>query len=214
MSTQSIPPPPRVVFVAGVEAGPEAQTAIDTAASLAQEITGGELHLVHVVQEPLPRSTEAPVPLATPTAIIEAARAVLDEAVARARATFGGPLVGHLAVGTAWREILQLATNLHADVIVVGTHGRKGVDRFLSGSVAEMVVRKAQCPVVVARAKDYHTKEVPEIEPPCADCLAVQRTSHGEKLWCARHDATHTRARLHYEMPQTFGVGSMLIRPE
>lgn len=214
MSTQSIPPPPRVVFVAGVEAGPEALSAIDTAASLAKEIAGGELHLVHVVQEPLPRSTEAPVPLATPTAIIEAARATLDDAVARARATFGGPLVGHLAVGTAWREILQLATNLQADVIVVGTHGRKGVDRFLAGSVAEMVVRKAQCPVVVARPKDYHMKDVPEIEPPCPDCLAVQRETHGDKLWCARHGSAHSRARLHYEVPQAFGVGSMLIRPE
>jgi nucleotide-binding universal stress UspA family protein len=48
-------------------------------------------------------------------------------------------------------EILQLARVLHCDLIVLGTHGRKRLERLLLGSVAEQVLRKAPCPVLTAR---------------------------------------------------------------
>jgi nucleotide-binding universal stress UspA family protein len=48
-------------------------------------------------------------------------------------------------------EILQLARVLQSDLIVLGTHGRRGLDRLLLGSVAEQVLRKAPCPVLTAR---------------------------------------------------------------
>lgn len=48
-------------------------------------------------------------------------------------------------------EILHCAKEESADMIVVGTHGRKGMDRLLFGSVAEKVLRRAPCPVVAIR---------------------------------------------------------------
>ncbi|NUP05515.1 MAG: universal stress protein [Polyangiaceae bacterium] len=48
-------------------------------------------------------------------------------------------------------EIVERANMFAADIIVVGTHGRHGVDRVVAGSVAELVVRRAPCPVFVAR---------------------------------------------------------------
>ena len=45
--------------------------------------------------------------------------------------------------------IMDLATELGVDLIVVGTHGRRGLERLLLGSVAEAVVRRATCPVLV-----------------------------------------------------------------
>ena len=52
------------------------------------------------------------------------------------------------------------------------------------------------------------------IEPPCADCVSVQTESGGAVASCARHTRhQHVEARLHYEYPQSFGVGSMLLRP-
>jgi nucleotide-binding universal stress UspA family protein len=48
---------------------------------------------------------------------------------------------------------------------VIGTHGRGGVKRLVLGSVAETVVRKASCPVLVVRRKAYHPSESREIEP-------------------------------------------------
>lgn len=48
-------------------------------------------------------------------------------------------------------KIAQLATEWKADLLVVGTHGRRGVSRFLLGSVAEGVVRVAPCPLLLVR---------------------------------------------------------------
>jgi nucleotide-binding universal stress UspA family protein len=50
--------------------------------------------------------------------------------------------------GLPWREIIETAREEDADLIVIGTHGRSGVNRMLLGSVAERVVRRAPCPVV------------------------------------------------------------------
>ena len=48
-------------------------------------------------------------------------------------------------------EVVEYAKDVRADLIVLGTHGRTGVSRFLMGSVAEHVVRTAPCPVLVVR---------------------------------------------------------------
>ncbi len=53
----------------------------------------------------------------------------------------------------------------------------------------------------------------PVLEPPCPDCVAVRRASANTVTWCALHARHHPRAVLHYEYPQRFAVGSMLLRP-
>lgn len=53
--------------------------------------------------------------------------------------------------GTPYEEILKFAQEKSIDLIVIGTHGRKGLDRFLFGSTAEKVVRYATCPVLTVR---------------------------------------------------------------
>jgi nucleotide-binding universal stress UspA family protein len=55
--------------------------------------------------------------------------------------------------GEPTREILRLAELDGFDLIVMGTHGRMGLNRFLLGSVAEQVIRRAPCPVFVIREK-------------------------------------------------------------
>ena len=50
-------------------------------------------------------------------------------------------------------EIAQLATDLEADLVIVGTHGRRALSRLVLGSVAEVAVRLAPCPVLVMRPK-------------------------------------------------------------
>jgi len=53
------------------------------------------------------------------------------------------------------QEIVDYAATIHADIIIVGTHGRSGVSRLLMGSVAEHVVRTAPCPVLVVRPSEH-----------------------------------------------------------
>jgi universal stress protein A len=57
--------------------------------------------------------------------------------------------------GSPANAIVEYARSIHADVIVVGTHGRDGVSRLLMGSVAEHVVRHAPCPVLVVRRNEH-----------------------------------------------------------
>jgi nucleotide-binding universal stress UspA family protein/quercetin dioxygenase-like cupin family protein len=56
-----------------------------------------------------------------------------------------------LAEGDPAEEILRLADALGANLVVMGTHGRTGLGRFLTGSVAEEVLRKSRCPVMVVK---------------------------------------------------------------
>jgi nucleotide-binding universal stress UspA family protein len=55
-------------------------------------------------------------------------------------------------VGEPAEEIVRLANDEHVDLIVLGTHGRRGLGRLLMGSIAERVVRTATCPVVTVKA--------------------------------------------------------------
>ena len=73
--------------------------------------------------------------------LLEHARAA--GARARARLVAGGPAAEILKAGRGWRP----------DLIVIGTHGRGGVRRFLMGSVAEHVVRRASRPVLTIRGR-------------------------------------------------------------
>ena len=57
-------------------------------------------------------------------------------------------------IGNPKDEILLTADEWNADMIILGTHGRTGFDHFISGSVAEKVVRKARCPVLIIPNKD------------------------------------------------------------
>ena len=58
---------------------------------------------------------------------------------------------GHVSTGYAAEEILAYADQAQVDLVVMGTHGRKGIDRILFGSVAEKVVKSAPMPVLTVR---------------------------------------------------------------
>lgn len=58
---------------------------------------------------------------------------------------------GQVLIGYAAEEILNRAEDENVDMIVMGTHGRKGIDRILFGSVAEKVVKNAKQPVLTIR---------------------------------------------------------------
>jgi nucleotide-binding universal stress UspA family protein len=202
------------VYLVAVDGAAACSHVIEVAGGLAAALGGAaELHLVHV----LGAAPGAPImgigAVVTPADVLDVGRTVHDATCGEARARFTGKIVGHLAAGEPWREITQLAADLRADLVIVGTAGRTGLARLALGSVAEKVVRNAGCPVLVVRPKDFHTAAVPEIEPPCPDCVKVQNETARKTLWCERHGAHHAHGRVHYEVAPTFGMGSMLIRP-
>ncbi|WP_432738249.1 universal stress protein [Maridesulfovibrio sp. FT414] len=58
---------------------------------------------------------------------------------------------GKVVTGYAAEEILSIAESEGIDLVIMGTHGRAGIDRILFGSVAEKVVKSAKCPVLTIR---------------------------------------------------------------
>ena len=63
-----------------------------------------------------------------------------------------------LAKGVVSEEILRAARRLRCDLIVLATHGRTGLRHVLMGSVAENVVRRAPCPVLIVRPRGYRSR--------------------------------------------------------
>lgn len=111
------------------------------------------LHLVHVIEPWLPAAAIAGefVPDDDTYAVEQRAQAkrALDSLPPP---EFGPkPVVRALLEGHPAYEILNYASAHAADLIVLGTHGRKGISRWLMGSVAERVVRHAPCAVLVVR---------------------------------------------------------------
>jgi nucleotide-binding universal stress UspA family protein len=73
-------------------------------------------------------------------------------------------LFAHVRIGDAADEILDVAAELGADLIIVGSHDRTAIGRFLLGSVSESVVDNARCTVLVARPKTYQNVELAPVE--------------------------------------------------
>ena len=64
-----------------------------------------------------------------------------------------------LTMGDPAAEVVQIAGDENAEMIVMGTHGRTGMLRLLMGSVAEAIVRQAPCPVLVYREVEHRLKK-------------------------------------------------------
>lgn len=85
----------------------------------------------------------------TITSLRERGESVVEEAKRRATAE-GIDVVTRIEEGDPYREVLEYAAE-SADLIVMGTRGRSGIDRYLLGSVTEKVVRTADVPVFTVR---------------------------------------------------------------
>ena len=84
----------------------------------------------------------------------EEARRIVGE-VAAAAAKAGIPIEARIAGGIPYEEIVRTAQTVAADVIIMGTHGRTGMSHLFLGSVAEKVIRRAQCPVLTVRPEEH-----------------------------------------------------------
>jgi nucleotide-binding universal stress UspA family protein len=122
--------------------------AFELACSIARDF-GAELILCHVAP-PVLTAVDQGIVVEIPTGETEQMTNRLEQLrpdTPRIRVTYK-LLRGHPA-----EEIIRLAGDARADLIVIGTHGRSGFGRVLMGSVAEAVMRKAACPVVTVKAQ-------------------------------------------------------------
>jgi len=140
---------PRVVVVP-LDFSPASRLALAWALDYAAH-TPSEIHTLHVIDRRWRRSdldadgAALRGELAEIHAAASAELAALFDDDTRARI---GALHEHVAIGAPADEILAVARQVGAALIVIGSHGLGAIERILVGSVAEKVVRKAACPVL------------------------------------------------------------------
>jgi len=139
----------------------DAKLAARTAADLAEK-TGSELHVVYVSGEGFYEPSLVDLATLEPTWVAQeypdllsdierTARELLDNEVEQLEAAGGTVIQAHLSTGKAAPEIVVVAEEIDAGLIVMGSTGQGGIRRALLGSVSESVVKHAHCPVLVVR---------------------------------------------------------------
>ena len=147
--------PTRILLAADGSA--ESHQAAQMACELSKNL-GSELHLVHVWPVPSVYSTSPDWAIMAPDfeeRVYELAeketRPGLEEQVTRIEESGGTVAEAHLRLGRADAEIVSLAEELSAGLVVIGSRGLGAMKRALMGSVSTSVVRHAHCPVLVTR---------------------------------------------------------------
>jgi nucleotide-binding universal stress UspA family protein len=118
----------------------------------------------------------------------------------------GVRVMAHALLESPVFALTRLAEAIEADLIVLGSHGRHGVARWLLGSVAEAVMRQASCPVLVVPPLPSELS-VPAIEPACPRCLAERQQTAGAEQWCEQHRARRARPHVYHQADRVSADG-------
>ncbi len=137
---------------------PPSDYAVRYALAMLGRTDGAELHIAHVVVDGASRAAidvderllrEAQERL---RAFVETTRGAVDDG----ETAIERPIVHHVRLASdATTAIEQLALDVEADVVVCGTHQRRGIDRLVLGSVAEALLRRGRVPLLVARPSAF-----------------------------------------------------------
>ena len=165
-------------IVVGVEFSVASGYALDQAARIARRIPDSQIHAVHVrphYKHDIENLTRYYV-----SEKIDAISGMEDKLV-----------VPHFRMGSVAREIAQLASDVHAELILVGTHDPPHIKSMVTGTIGEALHEIAPCPVLIAGPPRHRkARSVPEIEPPCPACVQMRFASRGAEWWCLAHGAT------------------------
>jgi nucleotide-binding universal stress UspA family protein len=189
------------IIVVGIDYSGTSDLALNRAFELATAEPDIELHAVHVADVPGTPSAENFGPLnAEQSARLtkHVSTKLLEFLEQHAGRKPPRRVLCHIRGNEAAHEIAQLAADLEADLVVVGTHGRRAAARLLMGSVAEVAVRLAPCPVLVVRPKALGAP-VPRIEPPCPRCVQARKDSGGAQWWCEQHLERHGQRHTYHQ---------------
>jgi nucleotide-binding universal stress UspA family protein len=155
--TPNVAPPMKAVtlkpVVFGTDFSPASKAALGKAIEMARK-EGAELIVAHVYEPPADLSHSGLADDVITAEIEESIRKdvekQLDTVLAEARAQ-GVKVRGEILAGHAVKELADLAEKNGAAVLVVGTHGRTGLKKALTGSVASKIIAVAPCPVLTVR---------------------------------------------------------------
>ncbi len=185
-------------LVLGFDFSDSSELALEQSLELVRILPSVTLHVVWVARHPL----EGLEPYTTPVDYKALAEHLRQHITQRAQAhqevgTYAHTLVEmHVTSGDPVGTINDVAFYEDADLIVLGAHGGRGIERLLHGSIESEVLATAPCPVLIARPRV--SEHVPRIEPPHPDhalpTLGKRHTYH----------AVDRNAQAHENMPLLF----------
>jgi nucleotide-binding universal stress UspA family protein len=197
-----------LTVVVGLDFSDADGAAFDQAARIALRAPRSELHLIHVFD--LEPSAERSRELAGHLRLYVNEKAAIMTGLR-------GIIVGvHLRSGKAAREIVQLATEVTADLIVVGSHRGLHLKHWIVGSTAHRLIGLSRCPILVASPWPKEKVEPHEalIEPPCPECVRTRAASGGSQWWCERHSHRGRRGHTYsYQSDVPFGSHDSQVFP-
>lgn len=135
-----------------VDFGEPSERALEVAIDLAKH-NGAHVTLLHVFDVPASYAGMGILPIDLLAPMWDAGRKQLEDTVLKVKATLP-TVTERMARGVPWREILSAIEQLRPDLVVMGTHGRRGIPRAVLGSVAEKIVRLSPVPVLTVPARD------------------------------------------------------------
>jgi universal stress protein A len=148
-------------FLVPIDFSEHSKKTVESATQLAV-LTGGNITLLHVFQVPnypaafyqglYTEHEQVKIQVDSLKREANAQLALVIEQIV-ARGLEAHPL---LRIGNPYDEIVSAAKEIRADLIVIGSHGHAGLERFLLGSTAERVVQYAPCPVLIVKKKLDH----------------------------------------------------------
>ena len=208
---------PQIVVV-GVDYSDTSDLALMHALEIASRTPRAEVHAVHAAAAfpslaGLQHGPEPMPPVTTPHELEFELERHVDRCIARfvnqtdPSLPLPERVVLHVGIGSAADEIATVARELEAHLVIVGTHGRRGLSRMLLGSTAEGVVRMAPCPVLVVRPREVTAG--PRIEPPCQHCVRTRVATGGQRLWCKQHSEQHGPRHTYHQGDRIASDGSM-----
>jgi nucleotide-binding universal stress UspA family protein len=135
------------------------RVALERAVALAAAV-GASVEVLHVAETPAMVSPDLMVtipnqPSQTITQwVLQEAEKGVNRVLAELKRPPNVAIEHRIVVGHTAEEIVTAAREGHADVVVMGTHGRRGLSHLVLGSIAEKVIRAAPCPVLTVRAPE------------------------------------------------------------
>lgn len=150
------------VMVVGVDLEPEGDEAIRAALGRQAELPEAQLHFVCATDAGRLPGALADVDAESDDELIERVQEAVRRRVEQVARAYGHPAtragrLAHAALGKPVPSLLRMCAEHDAELLIVGTHARRGAERWVLGSVAEELLRRAPCDVLVARASARQT---------------------------------------------------------